>query len=346
MLTTGPAPLAVDGAAVGHGLPRRQIPLNELRSILLRPATGRRACDAAWRHVTEEAQSGAPAWVIGAVGLALPALWRIAGDLAEGYRGEAEELHAAMLAGFVDALHRLDTGRPAIITRLRWAAYRAGLLARYSRQALLPMSQSRPESAPPPQPWGHPDLLLADAVAKRVLSPLAAELIGRSRLEDMTLKQAAAELGVGVQAAYKARQRGERRLVAAIVSGDVDHQISGTGMSNPELKSGFSSAQASDSRPASRSRAGAAEQRPGAQTAGVRGRSARSDGTSDTESAAQGGEAFCGPAPQSPPQRQPSSPSPSPSSSSPSSQRSSSSRSGRRRGRGKRETPGRSRGTP
>jgi hypothetical protein len=40
MLTTGPGPLSLDGAAVGHGLPRRPIPLNELRAILLRPSTG------------------------------------------------------------------------------------------------------------------------------------------------------------------------------------------------------------------------------------------------------------------------------------------------------------------
>jgi hypothetical protein len=65
-----------------------------------------------------------------------------------------------------------------------------------------------------------------DAVAKGVLSPLQAELIGRSRLEDLTLKDAAAELGVGYEAACKARRRGEARLVAAIASGEVQRRLS------------------------------------------------------------------------------------------------------------------------
>ncbi|TDD65501.1 sigma-70 family RNA polymerase sigma factor [Actinomadura darangshiensis] len=296
MLTTGPAPLSLDGSVVGYGLPRRAIPLNEVRAILLHPATGRPARDAAWRHVVEEAHTGTPAWVIGAVGLALPALWRMAGDLAEGYRGDVADLHAAILAGFVAALHRVDTGRPGIVTRLRWAAYRAGLLARYTRQGIPPMPLPTLESAPPPQPWGHPDLLLADAVAKGVLSPLAAELIGRSRLEDLTLKQAAAELGVGVQAAYKARQRGERRLVAAIAAGDVEHRLS-----NPVPKSGLVPARETSARaPAPPEPESGPAGGPGREPAGVRGRSTESDGTSDSHHPRTEGGAFCDPARQPP----------------------------------------------
>ncbi|MGP4029729.1 hypothetical protein [Actinomadura sp. 3N407] len=336
MLVTGPAPLSVDGAAVGHGLPQRQLPLGELQAMLLHPATGRAARDAVWRRVVAEAHSGSPAWVLGAVGLALPALWRMAGDLAEGYRGEPADLHAALLTGFVDALHRVDTSRPGIITRLRWSAYRAGLLARYTRQGVAPMPLPPLESSPPPPPWSHPDLLLVDAVAKGVLSPLAAELIGRSRLEDLTLKQAAAELGVGVQAAYKARQRGERRLVAALASGEVEHRVS-----NPDRDRGLFLVRAADARraqdrrpsPAEGSRAGLGPRPPG-----VRGRSTRSDGTTDPEHPHnEGGEAFCGPARQSPA-------APQPSSSSAFSSPASLSRSGRRRRRG--DSRGRGRGAP
>lgn len=290
MLTTGPAPLSLDGAAVGHGLPRRAIPLDELRAILLHPATSRTTRDAAWRHTVEGAHAGTPAWVIGAVGLALPALWRMAGDLADGYHGDVEDLHAALLAGFVTALHRIDTGRPGISTRLRWAAYRAGLLARYTRQGIPARPPSAPESAPPPPPWSHPDLLLADAVAKGVLSPLAAELIGRSRLEDLTLKQAAAELGVGVQAAYKARRRGERRLVAAIAAGDVEHRVS-----NPGPRSGLFLVSGADPQPSAEPGAGPGggrDYRP----VGVRGRSTGTDGTSESHHPRREGGAFCGPA--------------------------------------------------
>jgi hypothetical protein len=43
LLTTGPAPLAIDGRRLGHGLPTRQIPLGELRVLLHHPATTIRA---------------------------------------------------------------------------------------------------------------------------------------------------------------------------------------------------------------------------------------------------------------------------------------------------------------
>ena len=38
LLRDGPEPLAVDGAQVGHGLPRRLIPLPELAAILMHPS--------------------------------------------------------------------------------------------------------------------------------------------------------------------------------------------------------------------------------------------------------------------------------------------------------------------
>jgi hypothetical protein len=297
MLVTGPAPLSLDGAAVGYGLPRRLIPLDELRAIMLHPATGRAARDAVWRHVVGEARSGAPAWVIGAVGLALPALWQMAGGLAEGYRGDVADLQGAILAGFVTGVHRIDADRPGVITRLRWAAYRAGLAVRYTRDGIASMPLPRWESAPPPQPWGHPDLLLADAIAKGVLSPLAAELIGRSRLEGITLKQAAAELGVGVQAAYKTRRRGERRLLAAIASGDVEHRLS-----NPGPTPGLFPARAHTTKaapaPTPRPTSGGGS---GAEPAGGRGASTSSGGTPDPDNPHEEGGAFCGPAPQPPP---------------------------------------------
>jgi hypothetical protein len=279
MLTTGPEPICVDGSVVGHGLPRRPIPLNELRAILLRPRTRRECRDAAWQHLVAGARNQDPAWVVGAAGVALPALRKMARELAEGYRGDVTDLHSAVLTGFLEGLRRIDTGRPGVITRLRWAAYRAGIKARYTRDGIPTMPLPPLESQPPPNPWGHPDLVLLDAVAKGVLSPLQAELIGRSRLEDLTLKQAAAELGVGYEAACKARRRGEARLTAAISSGDVEHRLSA-----PARKSGLPKAGEHNPEP------------------GVRGRSTASDGTSDGSHHGPDEEgAFCGPAHQPPP---------------------------------------------
>lgn len=289
LLTTGPRPLSVDGRVVGHGLPHRSIPLPELRAILLHPSTGRGARDAAWRYIIAHARGGSgsaagssngpggvsgAAWVVGAAGVALPMLRRMSADLVEGPRGEVGEVQAAVLAGFVEAVYRLDVERPGVITRLRWAAYRAGVVARYARDGVVSVVVPPPESAPPPRPWGHPDLVLADAVAKGVLSPVQAELIGRSRLEDLTLKEAAAELGVGYEAARKARRRGEARLVAAIAAGDVEEQLS-----PPAPNFGLNPVGAS-----------------AVERAGVRGGSTESGGTPDSHRPLLEGGAFRSPA--------------------------------------------------
>jgi DNA-directed RNA polymerase specialized sigma24 family protein len=282
-LTTGPDPLSLDGTAIGHGLPRRVIRLDELRSILCHPATGRACRDAAWRHLVHAARARGPAWVVGAAGVGMPALRRLAAELSEGYRGDAADIASAVLAGFLEGLTRIDVDRPGVITRLRWMAYRAGIKARYTRDGVPVMPLPPLESQPPPAPWGHPDLILFDAVAKGVLSPLQAELIGRSRLENLTLKQAAAELGVGYEAARKARQRGEARLTAAMAAGDVEHRLSPSA-----ANSGLHSAGEKNPEP------------------GVRGRSIPSDGTSDDLIPDEKG-VFCGPAHQLPPPNTPAS---------------------------------------
>jgi hypothetical protein len=281
----------VDGRAIGHGLPRRPIPLDELRTILLRPSSRRERRDAAWRHLIVAARTQDPGWVVGAAGVALPALLKMARELSEGYRGDAGDLASAVLTGFIDGLNRIDADRPGVITRLRWMAYRAGIAARYTRDGIMPMPSPSAESQPPPGPWGHPDLILLDAVAKGVLSPVQAELIGRTRLEDMPLKQAAIELGLGYEAACKARQRGEARLIAAIGCGDVEHRLSA-----PAVIPGLSPAGGQHPEPAVRAQETAER---GDLEPGVRGASISPDGTTETDGSPQDPEkegVFCSPA--------------------------------------------------
>src|SRR3954469_9388795 len=78
LLATAPAGLSVDGTAIGHGLPQRPIPVTELRVMLLHPSTRAAAREAVWRHVIARAQTGDPAWVVAAVGMAAPGLKRLA----------------------------------------------------------------------------------------------------------------------------------------------------------------------------------------------------------------------------------------------------------------------------
>src|SRR5262245_8674365 len=51
----GPAPLSVDGRQIGHGLPRRRIPLPELSAILMHPSCDFAARDTVWRLLVTKA---------------------------------------------------------------------------------------------------------------------------------------------------------------------------------------------------------------------------------------------------------------------------------------------------
>jgi len=215
-LVRGPRPIEVDGVALGHGLPARLVPLDELRAILLHPSLPYAARDAVWRELVRLARTAGPSWVVGAAGVALPGLRALAGELARGFHGDSHDLDAEMLSGFVVALRELDLSRGKIAARLSYAAYNAGRRLRRRLEDSPGRHGEFTGSLPPPAPWGHPDLVLGRAVGLGIITPLHADLIGRTRLEGVPLQQAAAELGLSYLAAWRRRDRAEQRLAQAI----------------------------------------------------------------------------------------------------------------------------------
>ncbi|MEV4315325.1 hypothetical protein [Actinocrispum sp. NPDC049592] len=142
-------------------------------------------------------------------------------DAALGRRcpGDREDLCAEILRGFLEALCRIDVDRPRIVLRLRWAAYRAGYAVLVD--ALAAKNHSAGEYAQPVV-WGHPDFVLARAVAEGILTTTEADLIGTTRLESVRIKRWAVEHGMGDWAAYKARRRAELRLAAWLQEDRID----------------------------------------------------------------------------------------------------------------------------
>ena len=215
-LVTGPHPVSVDGRLF-PGLPARRVPLNELRDRLLRRRCPQTLRDAAWAHLVLLARTEGGAWTVGAVGVALPALTSIAAALSAKFAGDPSDIHAAVLAGFVAELGEIDLRRPRVMLRLRWAAYRAGHTAvREALDAPVPSGHGFRSTMPPP-PWGHPDFVLARAVADGAITSTEAELIGSTRLEGVPLADAAAERDLSYEAAKKARLRAEQGDDAALV---------------------------------------------------------------------------------------------------------------------------------
>ena len=138
-LTTGPQPLALHAASLAAGLPDRLVPLDELRALLLHPATGARARNKVWAELIRRARSGSPAWVVGLVGVAMPGLRRAAATLSASYRGDPADLQTEILTGFLAAMRALDPDdldRVPLASRLCWAAWRAGAGPRLYRRQL------------------------------------------------------------------------------------------------------------------------------------------------------------------------------------------------------------------
>jgi hypothetical protein len=236
----GPSPLAVDGRRLGHGLPRRRIPLPELAAILMHPSTSYAASDEAWRLLVTHARGpqpaeqhkrpgsllrphGEPTWVVGAVGVAMPGLRRAASRLSRTFTGDVQ---AEVLIGFLDALATIDPRPARVVQRLcTMAGSRARKALRANEPARVHVAYGAPGSALPPAPFGHPDFVLARAVARGVITAAEADLIGVVYLEHVTVAEYAQRTGQTRAAVYKARERARDRLVAAIEAGTLSDPV-------------------------------------------------------------------------------------------------------------------------
>ncbi|MFD4254824.1 hypothetical protein [Amycolatopsis thermoflava] len=217
-LVTGPHLVSLNGRLF-PGLPDRYIPLDEVRDRLLARRCPQATRDAVWAHLVLRSRTEGATWTVAAVGVALPALTSVAATLSDRFAGDPADVHAEVLRGFLTALSTIDLRPPRIMLRLRWAAYRSGYDALAEALAgPTPVAQGF-RSTPPHTPWGHPDLVLARAVADGVLTQTEAALIGATRLEEVPVADWAAQHQTGEWAAYKTRKRAELRLAAYLRDG-------------------------------------------------------------------------------------------------------------------------------
>jgi hypothetical protein len=218
LLTCEPAPLVFDARLV-PGLPDTTLPLDELRGLLICERYDSGTTDALWRQLAHHARHWGPAWVVGAIGVALPALTHLAAKISYGRARLADDVDSEVLAGFLEALRTADLDAPRLWLRLCWAAWRAGtaVIKHDDAEELPPDLPSG--SRTPRMPYGHPDLLLGRAAAAGLITNDAAELISATRFGDALIEQLAAEQGVTAPALRMRRRRAERIVAAAVTRG-------------------------------------------------------------------------------------------------------------------------------
>jgi len=220
LLVSGPSPLALDGRILGSGLPARLIPLDELRALLLRRSTPFAARDAAVAELLRRARDDHDTWTVGLAGVLVPGLRRVAATLAEDYPGDPADIDAEVLAGLVAAIGRIDPAGSRLAAQLLRAAFnRAKRLRRAELWLASRSTPVEPASMAPPPLAGHPDLVLARAVAHGIISRDEAELIGLTRLEHVSVAQVAAANGYQPGTLARRRERAEARLVRWLLRG-------------------------------------------------------------------------------------------------------------------------------
>ena len=228
LLTCEPAPLAFDARPV-PGLPDATLPLNELRVLLMYERYDSDTTDILWRQLASHAREWGPAWVVGAIGVALPALTHLAAKISRGQAWLADDIDSEILAAFLHALRTIDLNAPRLWLRMCWTAWRAGTaVVKADDGEELPLDLPS-GSRTPRMPYGHPDLLLGRAAAAGLITKAAAELISATRFGDALIEQLAAEQGTTAPALRMRRRRAERAVAAAVARGDLSglHRSSG-----------------------------------------------------------------------------------------------------------------------
>lgn len=229
-LTIEPAPLALDARPI-PGLPDRAMPLDELRTLLLTQPHTSHTTDVLWRQLAHHAREWGPEWVVGAVGIALPGLTKMAAKICRNHARHAEDVDSEILAGFLQAIREAPLEPPRLWLRLCWAAWRAGVrVVQGEATEELPLDLTT-GSRLPSLPYGHPDLLLGRAAAAGIITTELAELISATRFGDTLVEQLAAELKVSAPGLRMRRRRAELRVAAALQRGDLATASAGRVMS-------------------------------------------------------------------------------------------------------------------
>ncbi|WP_433281721.1 hypothetical protein [Micromonospora sp. CA-244673] len=223
-LTGEPAPLTLDldtcgvPDAAGSGV----MTLPALRDWLLRHPQAYALRDGVWRELIRRARLDGPAWVIAAVGMAMPALRRYAGQLCAGYDGDPDDIDAEILTGFLTALRdRVDLTRDAPYAALCRAAWRAGHRLRLQAGEYTSIADvdHLPGPRTPKLPYGHPDVLVRRAVGLGILDPDDEQPYIDVRLGRRAIEPIAAGLGITVDALRMRLGRIDTRIADALRRG-------------------------------------------------------------------------------------------------------------------------------
>lgn len=216
LLFAEPTQLVFSGRDFGNDLPAGVISVRTLRGLLLAEGTSLATRDAVWRELIARARKDRSTWRLVAVWMAIPGLRRWTSVLAEAFAGDVEDLESEIVEGFLRELDRVDVATSSLAYRLVRAGHKAGTRLVYAEAAFDGARWLTFRSHLPRAPWGHPDLVLLDAVAAGVITLDEAKLIATTRLENVPINRVAVLAGERTNTVVVRRRRAEQRLARAI----------------------------------------------------------------------------------------------------------------------------------
>jgi hypothetical protein len=204
------------------------VPAGGLLAYLTDPQRTGAELDAVWRVLLDRARREAD-WQLVALGMTAPRLVQITARAA-GHTHPAlrEEVAAAVLGAFAEAVLTLapEPGRGLLVYQLlRRAQAAAQRVVDQSTAACRRAPEGRapgeglPASGLVGRAPNHPDIALARLVARGVISADEAELIGRHRIEGVSLRRLGAQRGWYPMQTTRALRAAERK-----VADDLGHQ--------------------------------------------------------------------------------------------------------------------------
>jgi hypothetical protein len=219
-MTAGPRPLTLDCTALGCGLPAEQMPLDEVRVLLLKRQTTWVTKDAVWQELGKRAHATPEPWTMVAAGMMMPGLKHIGSKLGARYLGDRNDLDSEILEGFLQALDIADVHASKLYAQLYWAAFRRGHEA-CNRERRLAMSRSElTEAIADLRPaGGHPDIVLAGAMLSGVVTPQQADLVSDVLLDRDDRSTAAKRRGMSRHQVASQLNTASRHLADYLLSG-------------------------------------------------------------------------------------------------------------------------------
>lgn len=191
-----PRPLVLDCAELGCGLPAEEMPLDQVRVLLLKRRTSWISKNAVWQELVRQSHTKPEPWTTVAAAMMMPGLKHIGGKLGPRYPGDRNDLDSEILEGFLQALDLAEVEAPKIHSQLYFAALRRGHEACNRETRLTKSRASLNESAAASRrPGGHPDLVLADAMRAGIVTPQEADLVSDVFLDHNDRKSAARQCG-------------------------------------------------------------------------------------------------------------------------------------------------------